>query len=59
MSKIDQLMSREMTRRQFLITLGMGAVGIFGFSSLMAIFSQNDSKPSNSLVDYGMREYGP
>ena len=59
MYKIDQLMVREMTRKQFLITLSMGVVGLFGFSSLMGIFSQNDPNSGNKLVDYGMRNYGP
>jgi hypothetical protein len=59
MSKINQLMERQMTRKQFLVTLGMGIVGLFGFSSLMGIFSQNNPNPDNKLVDYGMRNYGP
>lgn len=59
MSKMDQLMAREMTRRQFLATLGMGIVGLFGFSSFMGMFSQDDSPTGNKPVDYGMQNYGP
>jgi hypothetical protein len=59
MSKLDQLMAREMTRRQFLITLGMGVVGLFGFSSLIGMLSHSDLSSGNNLVDYGMRNYGP
>jgi hypothetical protein len=59
MYTINQLMVRKMTRKQFLITLGMGIVGLFGFSSLMGILSKNVPNSDNKLVDYGMRDYGP
>jgi hypothetical protein len=59
MSKMDQLMAREMTRRQFLITLGMGIAGLFGFSSVIGMFTQDDPHSGNRLVGYGMQDYGP
>jgi hypothetical protein len=58
MSKLDQLLAMEVTRRQFLVTLGMGIAGLFGLSSLMGILSHNETK-SNDIVGYGMRDYGP
>jgi len=56
--KIDQLMAREMTRKQFLMTLGMLAVSVFGFSSLFGIFS-DDEPNRHGLPPYGMQNYGP
>ncbi|MGH7234495.1 MAG: hypothetical protein ACREF7_03580 [Candidatus Saccharimonadales bacterium] len=48
-----------MTRRQFLITLGLGVIGLFGLSSLLGMLSQNESKTNNGPAPYGIGNYGP
>jgi len=55
--QFDDLLSREVTRKQFLTILGAGLVSLVGFSSLMGIFSH--TQPSNMLPGYGERDYGP
>ena len=47
-----------MTRRQFIMTLGLGVTSLFGFSSLIGLLSHNEPK-GDDPVDYGMRNYGP
>jgi hypothetical protein len=57
--KVDQLLAREMTRKQFLVTVGLGIVGIFGFSSLIGMLTKNAENSDNGRVPYGMLNYGP
>ena len=57
-SNLELLLSKQMTRRQFLMTLGLGVTSLFGFSSLIGLLSHNEPK-GNDPVDYGMRNYGP
>jgi hypothetical protein len=52
-------MSAEMSRKQFLINLGMGFVALLGLSSLIGVLSKGDSATGDNLVGYGMRDYGP
>ena len=59
MPKLEQLMSAEMSRKQFLINLGMGFVALLGLSSLIGVLSKGDSATGDNLVGYGMRDYGP
>jgi len=58
MSKLEQIMSQKMTRRQFLITLSSAFVGLFGLSSLFGILSRNQPA-DDGPAEYGMRNYGP
>ncbi len=57
MSKLDNLMQREMTRKQFLMTMFGALISLFGISSVMGALTpdSSDHKPA----DYGMRNYGP
>lgn len=56
MTKLEQLMSKEMTRRQFLVTLGLGLISIFGLSAIMGALTESDnSGPGNG---YGAGHYG-
>ena len=57
--KVDQLMAREMTRKQFLVTVGLGIIGIFGFSSLIGLLTKNAENSDNSRIPYGLHDYGP
>lgn len=48
----------EVTRRQFLVMLGVGLLSVFGLSGLLGIVS----KPSSTLghdINYGRDNYGP
>jgi hypothetical protein len=55
--KLDNLLKKEVTRKQFITTVALGAVSLFGLSSVMGVLTQSDSS-SNGEVDYGMQNYG-
>jgi hypothetical protein len=59
MSKLETLFSKEMSRQQFLKTLGLAFVALFGISSLMGILTHNAPEAKDGPVDYGMQNYGP
>lgn len=59
MSKLEQLLSKEMTRRQFLGTLGVSIASLFGVSAIMGVLSGSDPQTNNNRPDYGQRSYGP
>jgi hypothetical protein len=58
MVKLDEILEREVTRRQFLMLLGAGLMGILGISTLLGIFSQ-DQPEQRAQLGYGLRDYGP
>lgn len=60
MSKLEKILSREMTRQQFLATLGVAIISLFGFSSVMGVLT-GDSKTEggDNPPGYGKQNYGP
>lgn len=58
MSKpLDTLMQKEMTRKEFLATLGLGIASILGFSSVIRLLSSK-GKQQNQSSGYGSSSYG-
>ena len=56
---LDQLMQKEMSRKEFLLTLGLGVISIFGFSRLVELFTGHSvHKNINSHVGYDGADYG-
>jgi hypothetical protein len=57
--QLDVLMQREMTRKEFVATLGFGAATLFGFGSIIKFLKPAPqvahAKTSNG---YGSRSYG-
>lgn len=49
MSRLNQLLNKEVTRKQFLATLGIGVISLFGLSSIMGLLSEGDYK----RIDHG------
>jgi hypothetical protein len=56
MSKLDELLSQEMTRRQFLITVGMAIMSLFGLSAILGLLTNKDAKAG--INGYGSQTYG-
>jgi len=56
MNKLSSLMQKEMTRKEFLATLGLGAATIFGFGSLIRMLSPDE--PQRNALSYGGGAYG-
>jgi len=58
--KFNEILSQEVTRKQFLTIVGMGILTIIGFSSIMSMF--NSSTKQKNILDpanaYGTRAYG-
>ena len=55
-TKLEELLSTEMTRRQFLMTLGLGFISMFGLSAIMGAVT--GSTPEHVMRGYGSRDYG-
>jgi hypothetical protein len=58
--KIEQLLQKEMTRKEFLGTLGLLVISIFGLSTIFGLFTKSSSSiEQTGLIGYGMHDYGP
>ena len=60
MLKLNNLMQKEMTRKEFLATLGFGAATVMGFSTILELLGKNNPLKHNtaSLHGYGNGAYG-
>lgn len=56
--QIDVLMQREMTRKEFMATLGIGAATLMGFGSIMRLFKPSTASSSSQSKGYGSSSYG-
>lgn len=62
--RIQQVLTKEVSRKEFLQHLGVFILGFIGFSSLLAHFTKNlDFNPKQSVNSsrrsgYGARTYG-
>ena len=55
--QLESLMQREMSRKEFLATMGLAVASILGFSSLIKLLGlKNHSKHESG--GYGSRVYG-
>lgn len=60
---IQQLMHKDMTRKEFLVTLGFGAASIFGLSGLLHLMTGQSlgslhNGSTTSSRGYGASPYG-
>jgi hypothetical protein len=55
---LNELLQREMTRKQFLTTLGVGAVAVMGLSSLFKLLGGKNYHALKSGAGYGGSVYG-
>lgn len=46
---LNQLMQKEMTRKQFLVTIGIAIIAIFGFGNILKLLGKDLS--NHSLVE--------
>ena len=62
--QIEQLFTKEMTRREFMFTLGLGLVSMLGFSSVLKMMVDGGfgatNRPASQVktVGYGASTYG-
>lgn len=59
MQKINDLMQKEMTRKEFLTTVGFGVASIFGLATLLRLITGKENPlQQNSALGYGDGPYG-
>lgn len=59
MQTIKDMMQKEMTRKEFLATMGFGVATIFGLATLLRLLTgKNDPFQQNSALGYGDGSYG-
>lgn len=59
MRKIQELMQKEMTRKEFLATAGFGIASIFGLSTLLKLLTGKDNPlQQTNEFRYGNGPYG-
>lgn len=54
---LSQLLQKDMTRQEFLVTLGLGAASIFGFSTIIRLLTGHSLERHVSR-GYGSSTYG-
>jgi hypothetical protein len=58
---LDQLMQKDMTRKEFLLTLSLGVVSIFGFGRIIELLtghSLHKNISAHSELGYNSGDYG-
>ena len=58
MQKVNYLMQKEMSRKEFLATVGFGLATVFGFSSFLELLGKSNPLTRHSTVGYGGGAYG-
>jgi hypothetical protein len=60
MQKLNDIMQKEMTRKEFLATLGFGVATVFGLATLIRLITGKDNNPftQQSTLGYGNGAYG-
>ncbi len=55
MQKLDNIMQKEMTRKEFIGTVGFGLASLFGLASILRLVS---GKGTRATSGYGASSYG-
>lgn len=58
MRHLDEVMNKEMTRKEFLATLGFGIASIMGFSTILKFIFGRGSQQTATNTGYGSSAYG-
>lgn len=60
MKKVHELMQKEMTRGEFLATVGFGVATLFGLSTLIKFLTgkENPLQQNGKALGYGSGAYG-
>ncbi len=58
MQKLNSLMQQEMTRKEFLTTLGFGTATVFGLSTLLQFFGKANPFQQSVSQGYSSGSYG-
>ncbi|HEX8762722.1 MAG TPA: hypothetical protein VF733_03090 [Candidatus Saccharimonadales bacterium] len=58
MPRINQLMQKQMTRKEFLATIGFGVASLFGLGAILKILTNKDAALGKQNMGYGSGPYG-
>ena len=58
MQHLNNLMQKEMSRKEFLATIGLGVASIFGFSAILKMLFGKGEQNQTSSAGYGSSAYG-
>lgn len=58
MQRLNNLMQKEMTRKEFLATLGFGVATIMGLSTLLTLLGKKNPLTDHADLGYGAGSYG-
>ncbi|HUS25839.1 MAG TPA: hypothetical protein VMY99_00630 [Nevskiaceae bacterium] len=58
MKQLEHIMQKEMTRKEFLATLGFGIASLLGFSSIIRFMFGRDHTGQRATHGYGASFYG-
>jgi hypothetical protein len=56
--QIDEVMSKEVTRKEFLATIGFGMASILGFSTILKFVFGKGAQQTSRSSGYGSSAYG-
>lgn len=58
MKYVEELMQKELSRKEFLALVGAGVVSVFGFSQVLKSLLEQKSVGQSQAVGYGGSAYG-
>ena len=59
MIKVENILTQEMNRRQFLGVIGLGIITLFGIPTLLGVLSPDRKQENTSISSgYGASNYG-
>lgn len=58
MNQLKSLMQKEMSRKEFLVTLGFGVATVIGLASLLNLMGKDNPWKSGGSLDYNAGAYG-
>ena len=58
MKQLQGLMQKEMSRKEFLATIGLGIVTVMGFSTLVNTLMGSKNNQQQANAGYGSNPYG-
>lgn len=59
MQQLENIVGKEMTRKEFLTTVGFGIASLFGFSAVLKFLLHDQHQPGGAVNSgYGSSSYG-
>lgn len=56
--QLNELLAREMTRQEFLATIGLGLASVLGLSGILRLLTNKDHHAQQQEFGYGRSSYG-